>query len=523
MIRDPVTLTSEKTIGNALDIMKKYSISGIPVVDSLGKLVGILTNRDLRFDPNRNLKVKDLMTSKNLVSAPVGTDLKRAETILQKHKIEKLPVVDKDGILKGLSLAVITLTVPVVAQTLQRWFGYVPGFGLVGSENLRTLAEPVSITAEGFTLTVEKVLSSSEKTVITYTLEGLTPEMISEQNPCTDPGSDPNLVLPDGRELPIQGLGASSMGSVVEYKATFSGLPAQVDEFTLQLTCVTRTQPSSVPSNWQIPLRLGTGPQSELTPLPIIEVTSSEPSGVGPLAGLQVLQIVPFENGVILAGTLDVDPVEGFTIREESGFLDSMTVSDANGKCVPVMFTEDDFLASLSEDQKAGKIPWAAQLVGSDFVWPLTITVDSVRAVGPDYEPTTFQVDLGDHLQPGEKLALNLDVPLGPKTLHVISVERMLQPSEMAFINFAFTYDASVEISFQIEGYNPMGGGGGGDFSANAGGCIESDGSASEIIYIARGYRDDIPSGKVTIDLTGNPVIQIPGPWQVVIDKPVGP
>jgi IMP dehydrogenase len=102
MIRDPVTLTSEKTIGNALDIMKKYSISGIPVVDSLGKLVGILTNRDLRFDPNRNLKVKDLMTSKNLVSAPVGTDLKRAETILQKHKIEKLPVVDKNGILKGL-------------------------------------------------------------------------------------------------------------------------------------------------------------------------------------------------------------------------------------------------------------------------------------------------------------------------------------------------------------------------------------------------------------------------------------
>lgn len=102
MIRDPVTLTPDKTIGNALDMMKKYSISGIPVVDNLGKLVGIITNRDLRFDPNRNLKVRDLMTSKNLVSAPVGTDLKRAETILQKYKIEKLPVVDKNGILKGL-------------------------------------------------------------------------------------------------------------------------------------------------------------------------------------------------------------------------------------------------------------------------------------------------------------------------------------------------------------------------------------------------------------------------------------
>ncbi len=102
MIRDPVTLTSEKTIGDALEIMKKYSISGIPVVDNAGRLVGILTNRDLRFEPNKNLKVKDLMTSKNLITAPLTTDLKKAEKILQKYKIEKLPVVDSNGILKGL-------------------------------------------------------------------------------------------------------------------------------------------------------------------------------------------------------------------------------------------------------------------------------------------------------------------------------------------------------------------------------------------------------------------------------------
>ena len=102
MIRDPVTLTSEKTIGDALDLMKKYSVSGIPVVDNLGKLVGILTNRDLRFEPNKKLKVKDLMTSKNLITAPLNTDLEKAEKILQKYKIEKLPVVDSNGILKGL-------------------------------------------------------------------------------------------------------------------------------------------------------------------------------------------------------------------------------------------------------------------------------------------------------------------------------------------------------------------------------------------------------------------------------------
>ena len=102
MIRDPITLLPEKTVGDALDLMKKYSISGIPVIENGGKLVGILTNRDLRFEPNRKLKLKDLMTKENLITAPLGTTLEKAEKILQKYKIEKLPVVDKNYVLKGL-------------------------------------------------------------------------------------------------------------------------------------------------------------------------------------------------------------------------------------------------------------------------------------------------------------------------------------------------------------------------------------------------------------------------------------
>jgi len=82
--------------------MKRYSISGIPVVDDIGKLVGILTNRDLRFSPNPKLKVRELMTFENLITAPQGTTLEKAEKILQKYKIEKLPVVDKNYKLKGL-------------------------------------------------------------------------------------------------------------------------------------------------------------------------------------------------------------------------------------------------------------------------------------------------------------------------------------------------------------------------------------------------------------------------------------
>ncbi|WP_407931442.1 IMP dehydrogenase, partial [Ignavibacterium album] len=102
MIQDPITLTPDKTIGDALLLMKKYSISGIPVINEKGKLVGILTNRDLRFEPNHSLLVSEIMTKDNLITAPIGTTLEKAEKILQKYKIEKLPVVDKAGKLRGL-------------------------------------------------------------------------------------------------------------------------------------------------------------------------------------------------------------------------------------------------------------------------------------------------------------------------------------------------------------------------------------------------------------------------------------
>jgi IMP dehydrogenase len=102
MIVDPITLSPERRISEALEQMKRYRISGLPVTDADGKLVGIMTNRDLRFVTNTNQRVSSLMTSKNLVTVPVGTTLDEAKELLHKHRIEKLPVVDKDFHLKGL-------------------------------------------------------------------------------------------------------------------------------------------------------------------------------------------------------------------------------------------------------------------------------------------------------------------------------------------------------------------------------------------------------------------------------------
>jgi IMP dehydrogenase len=102
MIVNPITLTPERSIKEAEDLMSKYHISGIPVVDEKGILVGILTNRDLRFEEDKYRLVSQLMTKENLITAPLGTTLEEAEKILHKHRIEKLPVVDRRGMIMGL-------------------------------------------------------------------------------------------------------------------------------------------------------------------------------------------------------------------------------------------------------------------------------------------------------------------------------------------------------------------------------------------------------------------------------------
>lgn len=102
VIVNPFSLTADKLVSEADELMGKYKISGVPIVDDKGKLVGILTNRDLRFVTDFNIPIKDVMTKENLVTAPVGTDLLGAKQILMNHKIEKLPIIDENGMLKGL-------------------------------------------------------------------------------------------------------------------------------------------------------------------------------------------------------------------------------------------------------------------------------------------------------------------------------------------------------------------------------------------------------------------------------------
>jgi len=102
MIIDPVTLTKNAVVGEALTMMSRYKIGGIPVINEQNQLIGILTNRDLRFEEDLTRPITQIMTAENLITAPLGTNMDKAQEILQKYKIEKLPVVDQNGRLAGL-------------------------------------------------------------------------------------------------------------------------------------------------------------------------------------------------------------------------------------------------------------------------------------------------------------------------------------------------------------------------------------------------------------------------------------
>src|ERR1051326_6519969 len=102
MIMNPITLGPDRPLREAQQLMVRFKISGVPIVDGAGKLVGIITNRDLQFERELDRPIRDVMTKEKLITAPVGTTLDEAERLLARHRIEKLPVVDKQGLLKGL-------------------------------------------------------------------------------------------------------------------------------------------------------------------------------------------------------------------------------------------------------------------------------------------------------------------------------------------------------------------------------------------------------------------------------------
>jgi hypothetical protein len=401
-----------------------------------------------------------------------------------------------------LVLAVASVSVPAVRATIQRWLGYVPGFGLVQDGNVRVLAGPVSVTQGGFTLTVNEAILSSTKTVVKYTVEGVSTDMLVEIDPCRLEQVHPVMRLPDGSELEPRGFGtqySTDPNSPAHYggEATFSSMPADTNDAILVIGCL--------PGNWEVPLHFVAAPP-EMTIAPVLDVTPV--TGQSAFEdGLVLDKIIPTQGGYILAGTITLTPPEGYTVDESDGYLEDVTITDANGLEVAYGPAPDDFIPEELALQPEGTYGWACQIYGEEFSWPLTMTVRSVTALSAPYPPTEFQFDAGPDPQVDQVWTLNQDVALGPGTVHVLSVQRIQQDYGFDGYEFTFEYDPSVDFSLEIQGHVAMGGGGRGPNPA---------GTYSK----ARSYPDGIPSGTLTVVLNGYGVVHLPGPWEVTWDLP---
>ena len=166
MIVDPVTMTPDRQISEAMEMMDRYHISGVPIVESNGHLVGILTNRDLRFETRLNLPISEVMTKENLITVPVGTTLTEAKAILQRHRVEKLLVVDEDYRLKGL------ITVKDIQKAIK--------YPLAAKDHLGRLRVAAAIGATGdFLERAEELVRARVDALVIDTAHGHTESVIA--------------------------------------------------------------------------------------------------------------------------------------------------------------------------------------------------------------------------------------------------------------------------------------------------------------------------------------------------------
>jgi IMP dehydrogenase len=166
MIVDPVTMTPDRPIAEAMEVMARYRISGVPIVEASGRLVGILTNRDLRFETRLDLPISEVMTKENLITVPIGTTLNEAKAILQRHRVEKLLVVDEHYKLKGL----------ITVKDIQKAIKY-PN---AAKDNLGRLRVAAAIGASGdFLERAEELVRARVDALVIDTAHGHTESVLS--------------------------------------------------------------------------------------------------------------------------------------------------------------------------------------------------------------------------------------------------------------------------------------------------------------------------------------------------------
>jgi len=424
------------------------------------------------------------------------------------------------GVIMGLALVVIVLlgTSPSIATALNRLLRYIPNAGSVEqSTTLRMLAESLKVQREDTVVSVEQLVAGGEKTVVVY--RHVEPAVDYEQfvPPSEYKADRPALILPDGSRLEVKfGRRLPSDGNGILYALEFDSVPPDVMDLTLSLTRLAGLPPGAGPEDWEIPLKLKPAPEG--TGYPVMEMPETvlpqpTPAAREPEApvnideseiSLEIENYVEVPDGYILEGSLRwTDPgISEFGVTPQTEFLRA-----ANGNEVPWEVTAPVTL-TIPEPQK---YILAYKLTGKDFVWPLTLLVETVEVRKP--ANVEFQFEPGYDLAPDQTVELGIEFPIGENTLYVDSAQIQEGFGDMAILVFTMRADNPQVIGATLSDMeNSTGGGGGGVPS------IPEQGIFTSKIY----YENGLPVMPITITVRDIALL-VEGPWQVMWEPVANP
>lgn len=405
---------------------------------------------------------------------------------------------------------IILLVLSGVAYALGRILGYIPGIGLVDQTvPLRVLVEPVSVTREGITLTIEQVVLSTDRTVLVYKVEGIpedayargqgfsvsssvnpegTPEVTHEfvENTGSCIAND-YLLLPDGTRVVVDGGSTSGSASWFERRLDYGVVPAGIYETKIIIPCIDGTILGRLPEDWELPLRFMVAPP-QMTVLPVIE--SAPSTAVGQHSTISVEQVIEKDDSIILIGTFRLVDYPS-NVAPRSYQLNWVRFTDVRGQVIEAFPAPD----IQFEHEINGGFKWAFELKGREHAWPLTITFDAVPAFVMD-ESAEFTFDTGENPQVGQTWTIDPDVQLAGHDIQTVLIKRTVHGYEFHF---------KVERDLQFFGMEIK------DFPTSRGGG-SNDGYGRGEIYHHLEYNGKIPSGKLVIKLSNAHTV-IHGPW----------
>ncbi|HEU0292340.1 MAG TPA: hypothetical protein VFR47_06370, partial [Anaerolineales bacterium] len=418
-----------------------------------------------------------------------------------------------------LVLAIVLVSVPGVRAAIQRWIGYVPGMGLVGEGQIRVLAEPVSVTREGITLTVEEMWVASDRTLIQYSVEGWPWRKLATDSPsngCLEPAV---LRLPERALTITQPQSTFGWATGYELKSVYPAIPSTVHEVTFAMPCLILALPGEAPENWELSLGLIPAPPGTL--FPVIEISTPveiEPTATIPPQTETKAHLATDEISLVLDRAVQLD--DGYllygTIHFETtglGWIDipdpaMLHLRDARGQ--EVSYELDlEATSTMQAAASPGQSAFAIKTEPVQVAGPLTLVLDSIST--SLVVDASFTFDPGPEPKPGQVWALNQDIDVGyGHSLRVSKVTYDLTDGIQASLSFDMESETGVTYATLFDKAHPLTGAGGG------GGGILLPGPFTSALY----YLEPLPTGPLTISITSISV-NLPGHWEASWTPPV--